>query len=52
MGRDGLAQEMSRLGVPVLAQYVKDLTLSPEDVGSIPGLTHWVKVLVLPQALA
>ena len=31
------------LGVPVVAQQVKNLTGIHEDVDSIPGLTKWVK---------
>ena len=38
--------------VPVVAQWVKNLTSIHEDVGSIPGLAQWVKDLVLPQAVA
>ena len=37
-------------GVPVVAQWVKDHMLSPEDVGLIPGLTQWVQDPALPQA--
>ena len=32
-----------KLGVPVVAQRVKNLTGIHEDVGLIPGLTQWVK---------
>ena len=34
---------------PVVAQQVKNSTSVWEDVGSISGLTQWVKDLVLPQ---
>ena len=36
------------LGVPAVAQQVKNQTSIPEDTGSIPGLTQWVKDLALP----
>ena len=32
-----------KLGFPVVAQLVKNLTSIYEDSGSIPGLTQWVK---------
>ena len=38
------------LGAPAVCQWVKKPTNIDEDVGSIPGLTHWVWDPVLPQA--
>ena len=35
-------------GVPVVAQRLTDLTRNREVVGSIPGLTQWVKDPTLP----
>ena len=35
-----------------MAQEVKNPTSIHEDEGSIPGLTQWIKDLVLPQAAA
>ena len=37
-------------GVPIVVQWVKNLTSIREDVGSTPGLTRWVKDTALPQA--
>ena len=39
--------KISRQGVPVVAQWVKNPTSSHEEVGSIPGLAQWIKDLAL-----
>ena len=35
-------------GVPVMAQWLTNLTRKHEVLGLIPGLTQWVKDLALP----
>ena len=44
VGREDIGRKAHSIqGVPVVAQWVKNLTGIHKDVGTIPGLSQWVK---------
>ena len=48
----GFRHKNAGKGVPVVAQWVKDLTSIHDDASLIPGLAQWVKDLAWLQAAA
>ena len=45
------AQKRAIQGVPIVAQWLTNPPRNDEVMGSIPGLTQWVKDLALPGAV-
>ena len=41
-------EEITIVGVPIVAQWLTNPTRNHEVMGSVPVLTEWVKDLVLP----
>ena len=46
-----MKDKKGNVGVPTVAQQVKNLTSIRKDLGLIPDLPQWVKDPVLPQAV-
>lgn len=43
-----ISDKILAVGIPIVAQWVKNPTITCEDVDLIPGLEQWVNDLVLP----